>query len=85
MSGSTVGDFDMPSSNKKAKLIHSPLLDRKECNKVFIGSGFSIPLLSTNSSQFSSGITANFAILAVITFYSAFQYLDQWPPPLVKA
>lgn len=83
LSGSAVNDFDIPNS-KKAKLMRSPIVDRKEYSMgKNLGSVMPIPLMNSNTAS-SSSLTANFAVLAVITFYSAFQYLDQWPAILVK-
>lgn len=82
LSGSNANDFDTPKDNKKAKVMLSPHSDRKEYVR---GKSLgSFPLLSLNTPSPPSSLTANFAVLAVIIFYSAFEYLDQWPAILVE-
>lgn len=86
-SGSSIQELNTP--NKKiAKLLHSPYSDRKDVNCVQhnLGSAIPLPLMSSSSPVGTSlDITANISIIAVTTFYSALQYLDQWPAILVKA
>lgn len=90
LSGSAASEFETP--NKIAKVVLSPLGgERKDYNKGGnVGPSLSLPLLQSNTPNVSnvssspSSSSANLAMLAVITFYSAFQYLDQWPPIFVK-
>ena len=70
--------------NKMAKIMGSPLSDKKEYVKV-AGMGPPMPVsLMSSTKAAPHSITANFAVFAAITFFSAFQYLDQWPAILVK-
>jgi hypothetical protein len=70
---------------KMAKMMRSPHTDRKEYVKgAGLGTTMAVPTLSSNTTSSSSSVTANFAVLSVITFYSVFQYLDQWPTIFIK-
>lgn len=72
LSGSGTTDFDIIPNNKRPKLTISSHPDRSSITN--------IPLTPINSSS-----KDNLAVLAANVFYSAFQYLDQWPPVFVEA
>ncbi len=86
LAASTGGEFDT-TPGKKPKIMRSPHGNRSDnyVKATGLGSKIPMPSLQPNTSGPPSSIDVNFAVLAANTFYSAFQYLDQWPAILMKA